>query len=138
MDILDRFNLKETVTFQLYSGASAVIPDSFTRCMVTSKVDYDDVRNFNFDPDVQHQLVFPLLPANSCPSDPSKYSWLIVKTLSGSRIAIGEPWINVDTIEATSNTGLTIYCSSSPKNAMNLARQILTANGFVVSSIDPD
>jgi len=138
MDILDRFNLKETVTFQLYTGASAVLPDSFTRCVVTSKVDYDDVRNFGFDPDVLHQLVFPTLPANTCPSDPSKYNWLIVRTLTGSRACIGEDWINPETIEATTNTGLTIYCSASPRNSINLARQILTANGFTVASIEPD
>lgn len=138
MDILDRFDLKTTVTFQLYSGASAVIPDSFTQCVVTSKIDYEDVRNFNADPDALHQLVFPTLPANTCPSDPSKYSWLSVKTLTGGRLIIGEPWINPDTIQVTTNSGLTIYCSVSPKNGMALARQILAQNGFTVSSITPD
>lgn len=138
MDILDRFNLKETVTFQLYSGAQAVIDDSFTKCQVTSKVDYDDVRNFGFDPDSLHQLVYPTLPTGVCPSDPSKYNWLIVKTLSGGRAAIGEMWINPETIEVTSNTGLTIYCSASPNNGFNIARQLLTQNGFVVSTVTPD
>lgn len=138
MDILDRFNLKDKVTFQLYSGAVAVIPDSFTQCVVTSKVDYEDVPNFGFDPDSIHQLVFPTLPENTCPNDPSKYSWLIVKTLTGTRIAIGEQYINPETIEVTTRSGITIYCSSSPSNAINLARQILTQNGFVIGSITPD
>lgn len=138
MDILNSFNLKDKVTFQLYSGASAVISDSFTQCVVSSKLDYDDVRNFGFDPDSLHQLVYPTLPANVCPSDPSKYSWLIVKTLAGGRACIGEQWINPETIEVTTSSGLTIYCSASPKNAINLARQLLTQNGFKVSSITPD
>lgn len=138
MDILDKFNLKDKVTFQLYSGASVVVPDSFTQCVVTSKVDYDDVRNFGFDPDSLHQLVYPTLPPNVCPSDPTKYNWLIVKTLSEGRACIGEPWINPETIEVTTNSGLTIYCSASPKNSINIARQILTQNGFTVSSITPD
>lgn len=138
MDILNKFNLKETVTFQLYPGASAVIPDSFTRCVVRGKIDYEDVRNFNTDPDVQHQLVFPTLPANVCPSDPSKYSWLVVRTLTGTTMVIGEPWINPETIESTTNTGLTIYCSASPKDGMNLARRVLTQNGFTIGSIIPD
>ncbi|WNT47261.1 hypothetical protein SPLA10_PHROGS00200 [Salmonella phage SPLA10] len=138
MEILGKFDLGDTVTFQLQSGAMAIIPDSFTRCVVKSRVLAEDVGRFDIDPYSLHQLVYPTLTPNSCPSDPDKYKWLIIKTLSGSTLAIGEPWVNVDTIEAVTNTGLTIYCSSSPKNGLNLARQVLTANGFVVASIVPD
>lgn len=138
MEILGKFDLGDTVSFQLQSGAMAIIQDSFTRCVVKSRVLAEDVSRYNIDPYSLHQLVYPTLEPNSCPSDPDKYKWLIVKTLSGSMLAVGEPWINTDTIEAVTNTGLMIYCSESPKNGMNLARQVLTQNGFVVASITPD
>lgn len=138
MEVLNRFNLGDKVSFQLLSGAMAIMPDSFIRCVVESKLGYNDVYRYGFDPDQLHQLVYPTVSdTNLVPSDPSKYKWLYVKAANGSELMIGEPWINIDTIEGVTNTGLTITCSSSPNNGMALAKQVLTQNGFVVSSIEP-
>lgn len=139
MDILNRFNINEVVSFQLLTGADAIYQDGFKRCKAVCKLGYAQVSQLTGEsPEVLHQRVYPMLPPGTCPSDPKKYNWLIIETQTGSSVAIGEPWINVDTIKKDDKKGWTFYCSNGPENGGQIGRDALLAAGFTVNSAEPD
>lgn len=137
MGIIDQVKPDQKVSFQLNGNADGFFKDGFKFCRISSYVSYDDVSIYGTDPQVQHQRIFPLLPAGSCPNDPRKYSWLIIRTLSGgSPIAIGEPWVNMATLVLGDIKSFEVTLTGGPKsNPEAIIREALVGQGFTVQSI---
>jgi hypothetical protein len=131
--ILDKMNINDVATFDVYP--SALLGTQFRQCTVLAIWDFETTRAMGFDPAAMHVKVFDTLPAGT-PNDPTKYTWLKIKLISGETTAIGVPWIKADTIQVVTTSTITVvYTNVSPDDVAKI--RIMNANnGYNTFSID--
>lgn len=139
MSVLTQIPLNTPISFQLVGEANNFFSDSFRNAQITMLMPASASNRFGKDAYSLHQKIYPLLPAGTCPDNADKYNWLLVKTASSEEeTLIGEPWINMDTVEGSTLKGYTVYVKSTSIDAAERIRQALVGAGMTIGSITPD
>lgn len=126
------FNIGDHISFSVYP--SLLLGNNFKNLKVESVVDSEVAVAMGFDVYAQHANVYPTLPPAS-PNSPTKYSFLLLRTVSNERICIGMPWIDSTTITKVSTTNLQIVVTGAGADKIELVRTALIAQGLTVGDI---
>lgn len=122
-----------TYSFSVYPVA--VLGTDFKNVLVTSLLDADSAQAMGLDILAMHAQVAPSLPGTIQTKDPTKYTYVRIKTPAGLSQIIALEWINLDTIEAINLGTMTVVLNNISSSRQNKLKQVLAANNFPVASI---
>lgn len=131
--ILSSNNIGDIVSFSTF--APGVLGTGWSRVTILSVLDADDVSRF-LDPRSIHQAVYPSLPGGT-PNDPTRYSYLKVKTSNDTITAIGLPWIDPDTVTIHEETVVDFRVSGITPDKVTRLREALVMAGATDIEIIP-
>lgn len=120
------FETNSTYSFDIYPRA--YFDTDFTNVTVLGTVGYEMAAKYA-DIYSLHVQVYPTLPENT-PNDPKAFTYLIIKTTTGSTTVIATSWIKEDTIELIVARTMVVTIDNVSSSDINRVRNALVQNGF--------
>lgn len=133
MEVLPGVKVGDTVSFELFNGAKAIVPTKFENVIIRTPLDLESVSQV-IDPISLHRNIYPTLPEGTVEDNPD-YMYLKVRLPNGQDTAVGIPWIDQTTIEVRNSTDLQIIVPNASTLDAQRIRQLLSAGGYTMSSI---
>lgn len=98
----------QTYSFQTY--APSVLGDGFQNILIQGVMTADVAAALGFDYVAQHRIVYPFVKAAdpSIVNDPTQFTYLRCKSISGTPVIIAAEWINESTITTVATKTLYI------------------------------
>lgn len=125
------FRIGYRYTFSTH--APAIIGQTFKDAELTAIVDYTTAMLFS-NVQLSHIQVLPYLPTGSA-TDPTKNTYLVFKTTSGTTIVLSYTWIVESSINYSASMNITaVIHDAQPDDALKI-KQILALAGFNKVSI---
>lgn len=118
-------------TFQTYAPQYL---GNFTNVEVVALVGFTSTAIFGVDVVAKHRYIVSDVPG--LVDDPSKYNYVVIRKLDGTTDVLGVPWINQDTIEATSSVKAVVEVLDVSAGKLNDIKRALSSNGFTVGTIN--
>lgn len=129
--ILDRFNLRDTITLQTYAQAYT---GTLSRVRAVAVLDTQSVAMQGVDVAAEHANVIALFPEGVVrPNTAYDYEWLKVQTPDGLNRFVGLPWVIKESITVHTTTKFIIELDGVDPTEKPLVEQALAANGFSIS-----
>lgn len=127
----DLFELNSVYSFTTKAPGSLKL--SYDRALCKSKTTYDDASK-SFKIAAMWASIYPYLSkdgANTIQNNPGAYDYYIFQVGLDKRIAIAEPWVNVNSIQLIDSISMNInlYSLNNLSDADNIVR-ILKAAGY--------
>lgn len=129
------FDLNKVYSFDLYP--SGLLGEDFQNVEVLGTLSYSFVSKMPGDIEALHAQVFNTLPAGTVPNDPAAYDYILVRTVSGSMVYLGIPWIRPDSIRFVNAQTLDVVVGNATVEQIPLIRQMFAANNFNSVTITP-
>lgn len=117
----------ETISFEVYP--STLLGNGFNDVVVEGEVSADVARMLGFDYISQHANVYPTLPEGT-PANPTQYSYLVFRTVSGQQKIVGVPWIKIDTLVRRETTSVFVEVPGAGATDVSAIVAALSANGY--------
>lgn len=131
MAITDRFNLRDTISFQTHAQTYT---GTLERVRAVAVLDTQSVAQQGVDVAAEHANVVALFPPGvTRPNSPYDYEWLKVTTADGLNRFVGLPWIIEASITVHTTTKFVIEIDGVDPTQKPLVEQALAANGFNIS-----
>ncbi len=115
-------------TYSFNTLAPAVLGASFNNAKVIGVVGYE-VAITMMNVDLKQRTIYPLLPSGT-PSDPSKYTYLMLQTESNIKVVIAVEWIDINTVALVDSVTLEIIIPNVVSTDANEIRSMLTLLGY--------
>lgn len=125
------FALQSTYSFNVYPVAE--IGNDFQNVVVLAILDEETARSY-IDTRAMHIKVYPRLPA-STPDDPTAYSYVKLRTVSGATRVIGMPWIIQESIELVTRSTVVLEIENVSASDQVRIRNALAMNGYTAVNI---
>lgn len=122
----------KVVSFEVYPAS--ILGDRYTKVKILSILDYDTARLFA-DVNSLAVSVYPFLPAGT-PKDYTKYKYVKLQHADGSNSVLAMEWINMRTLQEHTSVNLVVNIEASGMDTLERLRSCLTANNFIVKSIE--
>ncbi len=129
--ILNKMDIGDTVTFDVYPAP--ILGTQFKNCTNLAILDYDTVKLMNIDPDAMHAKVVGYLPAAQKQGSWAKasgYPWIRIRLANGTITAIGQTWINADTIVINDSLTITLVLTDANQTDIDKLSVMMSANGY--------
>lgn len=128
MRILNKFNLGDTVSFELRVGA--ILAQVFDNVVVEGVIPASLCDTVGLDAYATHAQVYPLLPKGIVENNAESYQYLVLKGTDGTRRAIGIPWINPETIKVHKTQVATFIVPNIAQEDVERIRDVINRYGY--------
>jgi hypothetical protein len=118
--------IKKSYSFDVYP--SAILGTDFKNVTVLAIMDMDSASQI-IDTAAAHVSIYPYLPSGT-PNDPSKYTYIKIKTSSGITTVLAVEWIKENTVTDVTSTSATVKIGGINPEDISRIRNALVANGF--------
>lgn len=123
----------DLVTFMVYPAE--IIGNDFQYVKVIGVVNAQVAESLGLNAYTLHQQVFPLLPKGSAPNNADEYSFLMVEMQNGTKMAVGIPWIDLNTLQIHVSNKATLILSNISAEKLQIVREALSANDIPITSL---
>lgn len=120
------FEINKTYTFN--TRAPVILGATFRRVKILGIIDYVLASSF-INPETQHHNVYPHLPAGT-PSDPKKYTYLLIQTEQGDKTVLAKEWIDPSSVTLVTSTTINITVTGASASDAENIREALLLLGF--------
>ena len=127
-------NLQINKTYTFNSLAPSILGTTFKNVTVIGIIDYQTATNY-IVPDAMHANIYPHLPVGT-PSDPTKYTYYLIRSENGSKTVLAEPWIDADSIVVSSSEVIKITINNVSQSDVSKIRNTLTLMGYSDFTLD--
>lgn len=127
----EQFKLGSVYDFVTYAPS---VLGTFRNVRVEGIVDHRTAFQYG-DVAALHANVFGSIPENTAPNDFRQYYYLVVLQPNGTRLAIGLPWIDANSIELKTRNRIRVVIEDVGVDDMPAVRRMLAANGFNSSEV---
>lgn len=131
MVILDKFKLKDIVSFETYVGA--ILPNDYDHVKVMGVIPAEDCHRYGFDAYATHAQIYPLLPSGIAEDDPESYDYLRLQTQTGEQRIVGIPWINTSTIKIYKQTNASFKVMNVAQEDIERIMLAISRHGYSCS-----
>jgi hypothetical protein len=122
----------QTVTFKLHTK---LLPDIYSRVTVLGVVAHSLAAAMSGDDvDAIHSNIYSTLPSGT-PKNATDYDYLIVRTATGERKAVGVPWI-IEPVTVVDQQGLRIIIPKASSADAEMIVRDLNSRGITDFSIE--
>lgn len=123
----------DIVTFTVFPAE--IIGNDFQHVKVIGVVNAQVAESLGLNAYTLHQQVYPILPRGSAPNDADSYNFLLVEMQNGSKMAIGVPWIDLNTLQIHVSSTATLVLNDITPEKIQIVREALSANGISIASL---
>lgn len=123
----------DSISFSVYPAE--IIGNDFQYVKLIGMVNASIAESIGLNAYTLHQQVFPLLPRGTAPNSADEYNFIIVEMQNGTKMAIGVPWINLNTLQIHRQSISTVVLADMTTEKVQIVREALAANGIEVVSI---
>ena len=123
----------DIVTFKVFPAE--IIGNDFQHVKVIGVVNAQVAESLGLNAYTLHQQVYPILPRGSAPNDADSYNFLLVEMQNGSKMAIGVPWIDLNTLQIHVSSTATLVLNDITPEKIQIVREALSANGISIASL---
>ena len=123
----------DIVTFTVYPAE--IIGNDFQYVKVIGVVNAQVAESLGLNAYTLHQQVYPIRPRGSAPNDADSYNFLLVEMQNGSKMAIGVPWIDLNTLQIHVNNTATLVLGNITPEKLQIVREALAANNIPITSL---
>lgn len=123
------FNFTVGAHYTFDTIAPAILGARIKNAKVQAVVNFDFANTVG-NMTLEHHRMRAYMPAGSAFDDPSAFSYLIVQTETGSRMAIAYPWIKEATIAKITTTAATITVIGVDASDLVKIRNVLALAGY--------
>lgn len=127
--------LKTGYRYNFHLHGNGILPAVMSDVKIIGNVDGRTAERLGFNVSARHAQVYPLLPVSSVSTDYTSQRYYLVEFSNGSQDAIGEFWIKYDTVTGIDKKNISIQLVDVTPEAEAALRDILSANGYSVTSI---
>lgn len=123
----------DIVTFTVFPAE--IIGNDFQHVKVIGVINAQVAESLGLNAYTLHQQVYPILPRGSAPNDADSYNFLLVEMQNGSKMAIGVPWIDLNTLQIHVSSTATLVLNDITPEKIQIVREALSANGISIASL---
>lgn len=87
---------------------------------------------------VNHANIYsslPNVPGNVTPDNYTRYNYIVVKSIDGSKREVGIPWINPSTLSRLVRQTATVTITDFDISQLQILQDMLTVNGYLNATI---
>lgn len=108
--------------------ANSTLGTSYKNVRLVSILDYQTALRFSNIP-LQHRHIFPYLPVGT-PSDATKYTYYLFRTVSGQEVVLADIWLIDTTIVQTEGVDQTVVLRNVTSGQVAIVRDQLRLLGI--------
>ena len=122
------FDIDSVYSFDVYPVA--LLGNNFKNVTVLAIMNQATAQAQGFDTYAAHANVFPTLPTGTVPNDPSKYSYIKIKTPTGDTAYLGIPWVVAASIALVESRTITVQIAGVSASDQAGIKAALNQNGY--------
>lgn len=124
----------DLVTFTVYPAQ--IIGNDFQYVKVIGIVNAQVAESLGLNVYTLHQQVYPILPRGSVPNNADEYDFLLIEMQNGTKMAIGKPWIDINTLQIHVQNKATLILTNISAEKLQIVREALSANDVQIVSLE--
>nr|DAS66891.1 MAG TPA: hypothetical protein [Caudoviricetes sp.] len=124
----------DLVTFTVYPAQ--IIGNDFQYVKVIGIVNAQVAESLGLNAYTLHQQVYPILPRGSVPNNADEYDFLLIEMQNGTKMAIGKPWIDINTLQIHVQNKATLILTNISAEKLQIVREALSANDVQIVSLE--
>lgn len=124
----------DLVTFTVYPAQ--IIGNDFQYVKVIGIVSAQVAESLGLNAYTLHQQVYPILPRGSVPNNADEYDFLLIEMQNGTKMAIGKPWIDINTLQIHVQNKATLILTNISAEKLQIVREALSANDVQIVSLE--
>ena len=124
----------DLVTFTVYPAQ--IIGNDFQYVKVIGIVNAQVAESLGLNAYTLHQQVYPILPRGSVPNNADEYDFLLIEMQNGTKMAIGKPWIDINTLQIHVQNKATLILTNISTEKLQIVREALSANDVQIVSLE--
>lgn len=124
----------DLVTFTVYPAQ--IIGNDFQYVKVIGIVNAQVAESLGLNAYALHQQVYPILPRGSVPNNADEYDFLLIEMQNGTKMAIGKPWIDINTLQIHVQNKATLILTNISAEKLQIVREALSANDVQIVSLE--